>query len=180
MLIATLIFGGGTAAVVLGILNISKPKMHDHVSPEGRFRITFPGDGPAALPKSTRDDGVVVAGTQSTQEAGQQKYVVKFFDLKKPLPEKQIPEFLREVALEEIRQHGSAFKETAREETQHDGHPALDVWLKGGLLDLESVLIRCVKVRDRIYVVSARGGFQPQTAWVQKFFISFTPTLPNE
>lgn len=174
VLLTLLVVGGGSLALVFGILNMTKPQAHPYSDTEGKYEIIFPGDGPKTMSALSNNDDVTVSGVQSIQNDGQFRYTVKHFDL--PAKEQKEPaaKSIEKVMKEEIAAAGSAFNEVSRQVTTHDTYPALDVWLRGGMFGLESNIVRCIRVGNRIYILSAKGAIEPRTAWVQKFFVSFT------
>jgi len=176
MLLTLVVVGGGIMALVFGLLDTMKQQSHPYSDTEGKYKIIFPGDGPKPMSALSNNDDVTVNGVQSTQNDGQFRYIVKHYDL--PAKEQKVDaaKSIEKAMKEEIAAAGTTFSEVSRQVTQHDTYPALDVWLRGGMFNLESTILRCVRVGNRIYILSARGAIEPRTAWVQRFFVSFTPT----
>jgi hypothetical protein len=175
LLLVTLLLVGGCVGGCVGLAAWAyNPTMHPFDSPEGKFRVEFPGD---PSPTVSGENGRV---TVFADREGQERYAVKCYEV--PIRLRFLPEAeaLDELAKAELKDLGTP---TRREVTTHGGLPALDLMAEtgSGLFTRRVTVMRLVLVGNRVYVVSAVGGpnFDQQLPWwVRQFFTSFELTDP--
>lgn len=179
LLLTTLVLGGCVAGCVGFVTWVYNPKFHPFVSKAGKFQVEFPDDPNPAVDDGQGSGAITVTGRR---EQTQERYVVKCY----PLPAKlrQLPEEekLTELVKAELTAEGVG-AELNRENTTHDGFPALDVMASNGgdLFNRRVTILRCVLTDGTVYVAIAQGqNLEPQAWWVRKFFLSLTLTdRPN-
>ena len=177
--ITTFILGGCAAGCIGFGMWAYNPKMYPYTSAEGKFQVEFPADSTPAAGSGDKGNGSVTVIGQRGQT--QERYVVKSYPLPAKLRTLTDTEKLNEIAKSEL-EIEAAGKEDQRENTTHDGHPALDVMAgtSGGLINRRNTILRCIVVGQRVYVVTAQGpNMEPQVWWVRKYFTSFTILDPK-
>lgn len=181
-----------TIGVCCGGLNLlmivqTNPTLTTFTSPEGKFKVDFPGETPTAGPITTGDEKQGDGGWQVTasRPSAQEQYTVRCYGLKpewQKLPEQEALTKVADAELTTLGVGGRVKDGGVRtDQTTHADFTALDVMAgKGTGLTPQTVIMRCILVGKRVYVVSAQGpqNFH-QFWWVRQFFQSFEITDPT-
>jgi hypothetical protein len=173
LLFFTLVIAGGITAACAGFFTWQmNPRMHAATEADGRYKLEMPGPPRAiTLPG---ENGATVKGFECNRPMSEDVYFVKYFDLAEKADVADPQKVLASVIQKETAATAPG-PETARQQTDHDGYPALDVWFESGpALMVRTTILRAVLVGQRVYLLGARGqGLQPQMWWVMRFFKSF-------
>jgi predicted Zn finger-like uncharacterized protein len=149
-----------------------KPKMEEYKDENEAFQVKFPVKAKPKSTSQTLPDGRPVVGAEASLNDGQVQYAVRSFPLsakQKKLAEKELFEGLEQQELVNIKNN---FSQVDRQMTTHNGYPALDVWLRGGMLGVENVIVRIVKTDTHAYSAAIRGLVEPRHPIVSQFFLS--------
>lgn len=181
-----------TIGVCCGGLNLlmlvhANPTITTFTSPEGKFKVDFPGEKPTGEPIAAEGDKVAEGGWQvaANRQNANERYTVRCYDLKPEWQKLDEYDALTKVADDELailEATGRVKDKGARtDQTTHAGFTALDVMAgKGKGLTQQAIIMRCVLAGKRVYVVSAQGAQNfHQFWWVRQFFLSFEITDPT-
>lgn len=157
------------------------PEFTPYTSPEGKFKVEFPvpttAKVTAANPLDDQLQGVKVTGNR---QLGNESYLVKSYPLHAAGAKLPPAEALKLLADAEVQALNVGAEIRPREETTHDGFPAVDVMAGGnGLGGQEQAMMRVIVAGNRVYVLAVTGPqTNPQFWWLRKFFVSFEITDP--
>jgi hypothetical protein len=180
LLLTVLVVGGCCGGMNLILATQVNPPLTSYSSAEGKFKVEFPAEnptgGPTANPADPNIEGVEAS---ARRDFGQELYRIKCYDLKadwRRLPDREALDRVARAEAEAL----AAGQEQRREETTHQGFPALDVLAgNGNGITGRDTMMRCIRAGDRVYVVAYQAQkAQPEYWWVRKYFLSFEITDP--
>lgn len=172
VLLMLFVMGGGLMSC-LGLLWFTQnPEMVAVEDADAAYEVEFPGDAKPIQEKG--ELGAEIAGYELRRPMSKDLYFVRHFALPANQQNVAPADVLDQICQKQIENLGAG-AEFKREQTKHQGYPALDVWLQKGKNFVKVVtIIRIIVAKGRVYVLVASGAnLQPQSWWVRQFFRSF-------
>ncbi len=154
--------------MVLGIVT-AFPTFEPYDSPDGRFHAEFPGK-PAAFTRPG-DDNLTRHYTEYRRSFPPEKYAIYYVDLTARAAAQ--PNSVLKDAADKAVTEVPGSTETSRQNTTHDGHPAVELVLEHP--DDTVTVTRFVLVNRRLYAVAVTGPdpLNPEDPRVEHFLNAF-------